>query len=50
MQFESQTLEQVTKDWFSRVNQSEKVFKDQERDLMNYELTIFKLLGNMDEL
>lgn len=50
MQFEGQTLDQVTKEWFSRVNQSEKVFKEQEKDLMNYELSIFKLLGSMDEL
>jgi len=40
----------VTKDWFKRVNQSEKVFKDQEKDLMSYELSIFRLLGNMEEL
>lgn len=50
MQFENQTLDQVTKDWFKRLNSSEKVFKEQERDLVNYELTIFKLIGNMDEL
>lgn len=49
-QFESQTLEQVTKDWFVRVSESEKVFRGQERDLLSYELQLFQLLSNMDQL
>lgn len=36
--FNNQTFDNLTRDWFMRLNQSEKVFKEQESDLMNYEL------------